>query len=109
MPSLGYRPAAVRHIVMAIPPVCPSDDMQRRAAAVLIGLFLLAAVGAYALVATAVAPQITIADPAVELTTGETATVGGQAYTLSAVEDAGATLASTVADARYTDTSYLSM
>ena len=74
--------------------------MQRRAAAVLIGLFLLAAVGAYALVATATAPQVTIDDPAVELTNGETATIGGQAYTLAAVEDAGATLASTVADAR---------
>ena len=78
--------------------------MQRRAAAVLIGLFLLAAVGSYALVATAVAPQITIADPAVEITAGETATIGGQAYTLVAVDAAGATLASTVADARTTDT-----
>ena len=78
--------------------------MQRRAAAVLIGLFLLAAVGAYALVATAAAPQITIADPAVELTAGDTATVGGQAYTLSAVDAAGATLESTEADARYTET-----
>ena len=80
-----------------------SDNMQRRAAAVLIGLFLLAAVGAYALVATATAPQITIADPAVELTSGETATIGGQAYTLSAVDVAGATLASTVPDALHRD------
>jgi len=37
---------------------------------VLIGLFLLAAMGVYALVATATAPQVTIADPAVELTAG---------------------------------------
>jgi hypothetical protein len=49
--------------------------MQRRAAAVLIALFLLAAVGAYALVATAVVPQITIADTAVELTAGGAATL----------------------------------
>ena len=84
-----------------------SVKMQRRAAAVLIGLFLLAAMGAYALVATATAPQITIAEPAVELTSGETATIGGQAYTLTAVEDAGATLASTVADALYTDILYV--
>ena len=65
---------------MAILPVRPSGDMQRRAAAVLTGLFLLAAVGAYALITTATAPQITIADPAVELTTGETAKIGGQAH-----------------------------
>jgi hypothetical protein len=44
--------------------------MQRRAAAVLIELFLLAAVAAYALVATAAAPQITIADPAVKFSAG---------------------------------------
>ena len=44
--------------------------MQRRAAAVLIGLFLLTAMGAYALVAPTTALQITIAAPAVELTAG---------------------------------------
>ena len=55
----------------------------------LIGLFLLAAVSAYAQVATATAPQVTIADP----TSGETATIGGQAYTLSAVDTAGVQLA----------------
>jgi hypothetical protein len=47
--------------------------MLQRAAVVLIDLFLLAAVAAYALVATAAAPQITIADLAVKPTAGEAA------------------------------------
>ena len=49
-------------------------------------------------------PQITIADPADDLKAGETATIGGQAYTLTAVDTAGAPLESTEAVARYTDT-----
>lgn len=56
------------------------------------------------LVAIATAPQIPIADRAVELTPAETATSSGKAYTLTAVDSLGATLASTVADVGYTDT-----
>jgi hypothetical protein len=42
---------------------------------VLNGLFLLAAVGAYSLVATAKAPQNTIAAPTAELTTCENVSI----------------------------------
>jgi hypothetical protein len=54
-------------MVMTKPPVCPSEAMERRAAPVLIEWFLLAALVAYTLVATAAALQIPIANPAVKL------------------------------------------
>jgi len=77
---------------MAITPVSSFAAMQRHAASVLSELFLLAAVGAFALVATAMAPQITIPDPAVDSTASEAAIPDENTYiialNITAVADA---------------------
>jgi hypothetical protein len=60
--------------------------MQRRAAAAYIVLFLVLAAGAYATLAAAHAPTVTIQDPAATLETGDTITAGDRQYSLTAVE-----------------------
>lgn len=59
--------------------------MQRRAAAGYVALFLVIAVGAYGLVATAESPEITLEDPEYDIEEGEEFDAEGVTYTLTEV------------------------
>jgi len=59
--------------------------MQRRAAAGYVALFLVIAVGAYGLAATAESPEITLEDPEYDVTVGDQFEAEGQTYTLAEV------------------------
>ena len=61
--------------------------MQRRAVAVFVAFFLVIAAGSYTLLATAEEPTITLEDPEYELSQNDTFSVGGQQYTVSAIEE----------------------
>jgi len=61
--------------------------MQRRAVAVYVAFFVLIAAASYTLLATAKEPTITLDDPEYELSQNDTFSVGGQQYTVSAIEE----------------------
>ena len=61
--------------------------MQRRAVAVFVAFFVLIAAASYTLVATAEEPTITLENADYELSEGESLTVGGQAYTVTEIEE----------------------
>jgi len=61
--------------------------MQRRAVAVYVAFFVLIAAASYTLLATAEEPTITLDDPEYELSQNDTFSVGGQQYTVSAIEE----------------------
>jgi hypothetical protein len=63
--------------------------MQRRAVAGYAGLFLLLAVGAYAMLAVTPAPVIAFDDPAHDVSMGEELTVDGRTYTVATIESTG--------------------
>jgi hypothetical protein len=63
--------------------------MQRRAVAGYAGLFLLLAIGAYAMLAVTPAPVIAFDDPAHDVSMGQELTVDGRTYTVSTLESTG--------------------
>lgn len=62
--------------------------MQRRAAAAYVAIFVLLAVGSYAVIATAEAPAIQLRNPDYELQANESFRLGGTEYTLDSIERA---------------------
>lgn len=84
--------------------------MQRRAAAAYAGLFILIAVGAYAMVGVAQEPAVTVENPDHSLADGDTLEIGDRTYTVAEISgsatqaDRSATLTWTNASERRTAT-----
>ena len=79
--------------------------MQRRAAAAYAVFFLVIALGAYAVIGSASAPTVSVANADVTVADGDQFTVGGTTYTASVnAQSARATLSWTVQDAAYAAT-----
>jgi len=84
--------------------------MQRRAAAAYAGLFILVAVGAYAMVGVAQEPAVTVENPDHSLAGGDTVEIGDRTYTVDEISgsatqaDRSATLTWTNASERRTAT-----
>lgn len=75
----GFETITVIHYV------AKSENMQRRAAAVYVALFIIVGAGAYSLIATAEAPHVEFEDPTYELSSSDQFELGGQTYTVASI------------------------
>jgi len=85
--SLVSGGATEQSLVIVIRGTHVRRNMQRRAVAVFVALFVLIGAASYTLIATAEQPQVAVDDPDFQLSSGETFTAGGQSYTAATVEE----------------------
>ena len=79
-------------------------NMQRRAAAIYVALFVLIGAASYSLIATAQQPTVEFDDPARELAQGDELDAGDRTYTVASVSETGGELQYTEQSAAYTVT-----